>query len=134
MAMANSNGAMMIRPRGFTLIEVMVALSIFAVVSVALLRNTTMSVRQAGMIQDRTIAWWLAENEMTSLRLLPRNDDNYPSAGVSREYVEVGGTSWEIETSVEATENDFVRRIVINVYKASREDSNAELVGFLGRY
>ena len=134
MAMANSNGVMMIRSRGFTLIEVMVALSIFAEVSVALLRNTTMSVRQAGMIQDRTIAWWLAENEMTSLRLLPRNDDNYPSAGVNREYVEVGDTSWEIETTVEATENDFVRRIVINVYKASREDSNAELIGFLGRY
>ena len=50
--------------RGFTLVEVMIALVVFSVVSVALVRNTTQSLRQAGMIQEKTIAWWLAENQM----------------------------------------------------------------------
>jgi general secretion pathway protein I len=119
---------------GFTLVEVMVALVVFSVVSVALVKNTTTSLRLSGMVEDRTIAWWLAENEMSSLRILPRSDDNYPNSGTSREVVEMGDISWDVETTVEATENDYVRRIVISVYRESQEDSKARLVGFLGRY
>ena len=119
---------------GFTLIEVMVSLVVFSVVSVALVKNTTTSLRQSGMIEDRTIAWWLAENEMTSLRMLPRTDDSYPNSGTSREVVELDDTSWDVETTVEATENDYVRRLVSNVYRENQEDAKARLVGFLGRY
>jgi hypothetical protein len=43
-------------------------------------------------------------------------------------------TSWDVETTVEATENDYVRRIVISVYRENQEDAKARLVGFLGRY
>ena len=112
----------------------MVALVVFSVVSVALVKNTTTSLRQSGMIEDRTIAWWLAENEMASLRMLPRSDDSYPNSGTSREVVEINDGSWDVETTVEATENDYVRRIVISVYRENQEDSKARLIGFLGRY
>ena len=122
------------RRLGFTLIEVMVALVVFSVVSVALVKNTTTSLRQSGMIEDRTIAWWLAENEMASLRMLPRSDDSYPNSGKSRKVVEINDGSWDVETTVEATENDYVRRIVISVYRENQEDSKARLIGFLGRY
>ena len=122
------------RGLGFTLIEVMVALVVFSVVSVALVKNTTTSLRQSGMIEDRTIAWWLAENEMASLRMLPRSDDGYPNSGKSRKVVEINDGSWDVETTVEATENDYVQRIVISVYRENQEDSKARLIGFLGRY
>ena len=122
------------RRLGFTLIEVMVALVVFSVVSVALVKNTTTSLRQSGMIEDRTIAWWLAENEMASLRMLPRSDDSYPNSGKSRKVVEINDGSWDVETTVEATENDYVQRIVISVYRENQEDSKARLIGFLGRY
>lgn len=120
--------------RGFTLVEVMIALVVFAVVSVALVRNTTQSLRQAGMIQEKTVAWWLAENRMSALRMLERSDTNFPSVGVSREVIETGDVSWEVETEIEATENDFVRRVVVSVYRESEDISSVELVGFLGRY
>jgi general secretion pathway protein I len=124
----------MTRRRGFTLVEVLIALAIFAVVSVAMIRSASLSVRQAGIIQNRTVAWWLAENEMTNLRIKPRTDDNFVKDGVTRESVSIGEIDWEVEVDVTATENEYVRRVDIAVYRAEIENPQAELVGFLGRY
>ncbi len=135
MAMVNSSGRQMnSSSRGFTLVEVMVALVVFAVVSVALVRNTTMSLRQAGILEDRTIAWWLAENEMTALRMRQRSDENFPAVGTDTEFIETGNAEWEVSARIESTENDWVRRVVVSVYKDGRETPSAELIGFLGRY
>ena len=120
--------------RGFTLLEVMVALAVFAIVSVALVGNASSSLRQAGAIRDHTVAWWLAENHMTSLRIQPRTEENFPRAGTGREVIEMDEGAWEIETRVETTENDFVRRITVAVYREQAEDPVAELTGVLGRH
>ncbi len=120
--------------KGFTLLEVMVALVIFAIVSVALVKNATMSVKQAGVIQDRTVAWWLAENRMTSLRIQPRTEENYPGVGITRESVSQSEVDWDLEVRIEDTENDFVRRVEIAVYKEGKDEPSAELIGFIGRY
>jgi general secretion pathway protein I len=120
--------------RGFTLIEVMVSLVIFSVVSVALVKNTSMSLRQTGKIEERTTAWWIAENEMTRLRLLPKTDENFPGSGVERSSVETSSADWEVEARIESTENEFVRRVVVEVYKNDQEAPSASLIGFLGRY
>ena len=122
------------RRRGFTLVEVLVALVVFTVTSVALVRNATSSLAQAGMIRDRTVAWWIAENTMAELRMQPRSDENYPGAGVEREYVEVMNAAWEIETRIDSTENDYVRRVTIDVFREDATEPKASLTGFLGRY
>ena len=119
---------------GFTLVEVMVALVIFAVVSVAVVRNTALSLRQAGAIQEKTLSWWLAENQMAKLRMQERDDSSFPSAGISREIVEISGNVWEVETNIKSTENELVRRVEVLVYRGSEDEPSTELVGFLGRH
>ena len=124
----------MMRDKGFTLIEVMVALAVFAVVSVALVGNSTSTLRQAGIIQDRTVATWLAEDELTTLRMQRRSEENFPDLGTNRELVEIAGVEWDIETEIESTENDYVRRVTVRIYRDSAEELTSELIGFLGRY
>ena len=122
------------RDKGFTLIEVMVALAVFAVVSVALVGNSTSTLRQAGIIQGRTVATWLAEDELTTLRMRRRSEENFPDLGTNRELVEIAGVEWYIETEIESTENDYVRRVTVRIYRDSAEEPTSELIGFLGRY
>lgn len=123
------------RLAGFTLIEVMVALAIFAVVSVTLVKSAGLSLRHAGVIEQRSTAWWLAENAMTQLRILPRTDANYPSPGRETQLVVLAGVEWEVATNIEATDNDFVRRVEVSVSRRGEEDNPAaELIGFLGRH
>ena len=125
---------MMIRSRGFTLVEVMVALAIFTVVAVTLVKTATLSVRHAGLIEDRSTAWWLAENEITRLRLVERTDENFPRVGTDRTSVDLSSDSWELETRVESTENELVRRITVLAYKAGSDQPIVEVIAFIGRY
>ena len=122
------------RTLGFTLIEIMVALAIFTVVSVTLIRTSSLSVRQSGQLLDRTTAWSLAENEMTRIRLLERSDETFPAAGTDRRVIELSRGSWEIETRIETTENEFVRRVTVSAFRSERTVPDARLVGFVGRY
>ena len=127
-------GSKIMGAKGFTLIEVMVALAVFAIVSVALVGNSISTLRQASIIQDRTVATWLAEDQITTLRMRQRNEESFPSAGKDRILLESAGVSWAVEMNMETTENDYVRRVVVRVYRDSSEEPITELVGFLGRY
>ena len=132
--MVRSPGVRMMVGKGFTLVEVMVALAVFAIVSVALVGNSMSTLRQAGIIQDRTLATWLAEDEITKLRLQPRNQENFPRPGTLRQTSEIGRVEWSIEIEIEESENDDIQRVTVRVYRATESEPTTELVGFLGRY
>jgi len=120
---------------GFTLIEVMIALAIFAIVSTTLIKSATQTVSQSRIIQERTMAQWIAESEMQTLRLQPRTQENFPSQGTNLISQVMGGREWQVEVDVRTTENELVRRVEITVFDEQDLDTPlANLSGFLGRY
>ena len=121
---------------GFTLIEILFAMAIFAVVSVVLLKSSVQSVSRAGLIQDRTTARWIAEDQLQGLRLVERDDeDNYPSVGVKRSTITMANRDWQIVLDVSETENDLIRRIEVSVFNELDPDvALSTLTGFIGRY
>jgi general secretion pathway protein I len=120
---------------GFTLIEVMIALAIFAIVSTTLIKNATQTVSQSRIIQERSMAQWIADSEMQTLRLQPRTLENFPSQGTDRISQTMGGREWQVEVDIRATENELVRRVEIIVFDEQDLDTPlANLSGFLGRY
>ncbi|MDG2071882.1 MAG: type II secretion system minor pseudopilin GspI [Pseudomonadales bacterium] len=120
---------------GFTLIEVMIALAIFAIVSTTLIKNATQTVSQSRIIQERSMAQWIAESEMQTLRLQPRTQENFLSQGTNMNSQTMGGREWQVEVDVRSTENELVRRVEITVFDEQDLDTPlANLSGFLGRY
>lgn len=121
--------------RGFTLIEIMIALAIFAIVSAALVRNASLTVYQTALVKDRTFAWWVAENRLNEMRSVPREPENYPSIGIQRLSVRMAQRDWELQVDVMSTENENMRRIEITVFSESDLDVPlVSLYGFLGKH
>ena len=78
------------RESGMTLIEVMVALVIFALAGLAVMQSTLQQTRQLGRMEEKILASWLADNQLVQLRLEKR----WPALSWSETTVEAAGTRW----------------------------------------
>lgn len=121
---------------GFTLVEIMVALAIFAVVSSALIKNVGMAARQSSILQERTIAYWVAENHLSRIRLRAHGEEpEFPAIGTDRLSVTMADREWTLRVDVQGTENELVHRIDVEVLSGEGGDQSlATLTGFVGRY
>lgn len=118
------------RMRGFTLIEVMVALVIVAVALPAFLMLVMSQLDGTAAIRDKTQAFWVAENELTRLRLQSRllaQDFTLPDEDQGE--VSMVGMDWRWTLTNEALEvgdtgeMPVFRQIEISVAPASDESN-----------
>ena len=105
-------------PRGFTLIEVLVALAIVAIGMAAVLESLTSSANTTVYLQDKTFAGWVALNRIETVRLM----GSVPQAGTSNDTVSYAGQSWEWQEKVTNTQIPGMVEIEVDVKPA---DSNA---------
>ena len=77
---------------GMTLIEVMVALAVFALAGLAMMQATLQQTRQLGRMEEKTLAGWLADNQLVQLRL----ENRWPALSWSETTVQAAGVSWHI--------------------------------------
>lgn len=94
-------------PRGFTLIEVLVALVIVAITLGAGIKAAGALLNNAQRLTEVTEAQWCADNELTGLRLA----NAYPSIGDSTFTCEQLGRSYFGTFEVRPTPNPNFRRI-----------------------
>ena len=121
--------------RGFTLIELLIAVAVFAVVATTVYTRSGDSIRQLGALEERTLALWLAENELATLRVSRSNTDVPTPTGTNARQVTMGGRDWRVEVKISDTTNPLLRRADIGVARATTPDASLEsLSGFIGRY
>ncbi len=94
-------------PRGFTLIEVLVALGIVAVTLVAGLKATMALTENAQRQSDSLLAQVCAENELIRLRL----SRQVPPVGSSDFACDQGGRQFQGRLRVSPTPNPIFRRV-----------------------
>lgn len=93
--------------RGFTLIEMLVALSVFSIAALALLRLDAFAVMTTADIDQRTVAQIVAQNEAA----LALTDPGPLVRGATRRDVTNGGRSFTVERTVTLTDDQRLVRI-----------------------
>ncbi len=104
--------------RGFTLLEVMIALVIVSLGMMAVHTQVNRYVAGAIYMEEKTLASWIATNRITELSV--RGD--WPDVGVNDDEVEFASRQWLIRTEVAETPVENIRRVDVDIYLADKPD------------
>lgn len=119
---------------GFTLVEVMVALVIFAVLSVTLLVRLGDNIRTEQYLESKTIALMIAENKLADLRI----KEEWSSVRNDRDTVQMAGQDWQVETVVTDTADENLRRVDVLVGPDDGQSAGGghivTLTSYIGQY
>ncbi len=118
------------RCKGFTLLEVLVALTIISLSLGALISTSGSHASSAGYLKQKTIAHWVAMNEITRLQV----EKSWPGKGDTKGSTEMAGAEWYWTLTVKETEDDDSRQVEYRIYlDEDREYSLTRLIGYLSR-
>lgn len=117
--------------RGFTLIEVMVALAIFAVMAGAVSLANTQNLMSARQIQEQTQARWVNDTVLGQLRM-----GGLPDPGTQTEPLNFNDQTWRVEVTVTAVEMEllgpYLRRVELRAFPPDSDAPVDSLIAVLG--
>lgn len=127
-----SASRLMTKTRGFTLMEVLIALAILALSAAAVLRQTQIGVSQQQQLELKSAAMWLADDALASLML----SSNFVPVGRAERRVTFREQDWDVVTEISPTADANLRRIVVSVMLADSgtDDALASFTTYRGRY
>lgn len=115
--------------KGFTLIELMIAMAVFAIAGVAVMRATTEHIRAMGIIEEMTMAGYVADNQLQLARLETR----WPPLAAEGE-VEMAKNRWKWVLEVLETDDAEFRMLKVTVRPVEEpERIVTTLQTFIGR-
>lgn len=113
--------------KGFTLIELVVALAVLAIGMTAVLHAASQAGHAGAFLKQRTVAHWVASNQAAELSI----NREWPSPGVTTGTETMAKQTWQWEAEVQNTAVPELRLVTIRVKLDGEE--KASLVTFVGR-
>lgn len=114
--------------RGFTLVEVMVALAIAGLSLAAVAASISQMVDAASAMRERTYASWIAQNKISEMRLA----NVVPEVSTTTGEVEYAALEWAWRATVSETEVENLFRVDVEVSFAGSDDVVRTVTGFIG--
>lgn len=126
------------RAPGFTLIEVLIALMVFAILSFTVTSRISEIVQQTHSIERRTAAQWVADNQVNALQMQSRARNEVISEGRRSERVLLARRDWQVDISIVGTADPSLKRVELEVFEL-QDDGNKygpvhNAIAFVGQH
>lgn len=116
--------------RGFTLLEVLVAVSVVAIALSAVMTEVSRDLSNTVKLRNKTLAQWVAMNKVTEWQL----SAEWPKPGVRQGEVEMARQNWYWTIRVSTTDDENVRRLDVAVStQRNAEQPRATVLAYLGK-
>jgi len=115
---------------GFTLIEVMVALSIIAISLSAVISSSGAQANNATYLKQKTLAHWVAVNELTQIRI----SKEFPDVGDKKGSTSMANHDWYWVRTTKKTEDKDALEVTFTLYADKDYKQNlTSLIGYATR-
>lgn len=115
--------------QGFTLLEILVALTIMTLGLAALWKSLSQSIEVTERLPQSVVARWVAQNRLT----LRQAQSEWPPTRTFSGFEEMGGRTWYWQEKIEAGEQALLRRITVRVSLEEKSPAIYILEGFVAR-
>lgn len=120
----------LVRQSGLTLLEVMVALFIFAVTGTAIMKAASEHLNGVGQIEEVAVATWVANNRLNEVLM----ERPWPLKNNQKGQQDMAGRTWYWTQVVKATNDSDFKAVEISVsLKESRADNITTVVAYLAK-
>ena len=115
--------------RGFTLLEILIALAVLALAMGAIIKTGSDFTGSHAHLHARTMANWVARNVIVEHQV----NDEWPRVGERKGNMEMAGKEWRWIARISQTDEEKLRRIDVEVMPDDRnvESPLTTLSGFL---
>ena len=114
--------------KGFTLIEVMVALGVTVIALSAIIAVISQMITTSTLMQQKTFASWIAQNYITELRL--KNES--PNVGSKKGTIFYANSEWFWDAATSETGIEGLYRVDVEVGLFESDNSIQNVSGFIG--
>jgi len=111
---------------GFSLVESLVALGVFAMAGVAMVQLQSHSLQTFTSVETRALADMAAQNELTRIVA----SDEKPAVGQRDSEVAFAGRTWRMSVTIAATSDPTTRRATIVVRETESDVAEATASAF----
>lgn len=116
--------------RGFTLIEILVALAIIAIALSALIKASGNHTASVAYLKQKSIAHWVAMNEIAELQI----KQSWPGKGEKKKSTEMAGHEWFWLREIKETEDENYHQVAFTIYlDEDREQKVTRLIAYLSK-
>ena len=116
--------------RGFTLLEVLVALAILAVALGSIVKVAANHSLNTEHLRNKTYAHWVAMNRITELQV----SHEWPTAGKKSGTEMMGYHEWQWQQNISTTPDTRVLRVQVDIFRDRNDDSPiTQLTSFIAQ-